>query len=337
MNTANQDSRGSLRLVAAAFFMLAAPAIAAWQPTKPIELISTAGPGGGTDILARTVQSIITKYKLVSQPVVVVNKAGGSGSEGFVYGKAPADDPYKIVVATSNVWQQPMMSKLAYSAADYKPIAALVQDEFMLWVKQDAPYQSVPDYLKAVAAKNGDFRMGGALSKDTDEILTHMMERVAKVKFTFIPFKSGNETAVQLAGGHIDSHVNNPSESLGQWRGGTQRPICVFRPDRLPEGAKVTATQGWHDIPTCKESGLDIALYQQPRTLWLPAKVSAEQLSFYVDLLKRVQATPEWKEYIDRTSQTSVFLAGKEFEKFMKDDMERTRKIAAEQGWPIIH
>jgi tripartite-type tricarboxylate transporter receptor subunit TctC len=323
-----------LSLAAAALALLAAPAFA-WEPTKPIELISTAGPGGGTDTLARTVQNIITKHKLVSQPVVVVNKAGGSGSEGFLYGKTPANDPYKVVVATSNVWQQPMMSKLAFSPADYKPIAALVQDEFMLWVKTDAPYQNVPDYLKAVAAKNGDFRMGGALSKDTDEILTHIMERVAKVKFTFIPFKSGNETAVQLAGGHIDSHVNNPSESLGQWRGGTQRPICVFRPERLPEGPKVTATEGWHDIPTCKESGLNVPLYQQPRTMWLPAKVTAEQLAFYVDLLKKVQATPEWKEYIDRSSQTSVFLTGKDFEKFMKDDIERTRRIAKEQGWTI--
>jgi putative tricarboxylic transport membrane protein len=335
MVTVNPHRRASLLLVAAAFLAPAAPALA-WQPTKPVELISTAGAGGGTDTLARTVQSIITKHKLISTPVVVVNKSGGSGSEGFLYGKAPADDPYKIVVATSNAWAAPMMSKLAYSPADYTPIAALVQDEFMLWVKQDAPYQNVRDYLKTVAEKKGDFRMGGALSKDTDEMLTHIMEKVAGVKFTFIPFKSGNETAVQLAGGHIDSHVNNPSESVGQWRGGTQRPLCVFRPDRLPEGPKVTATQGWHDIPTCKESGLDVALFQQPRTMWLPAKVSKDQLAFYVDVLKKVQATPEWKEYIDRTSQTSVFLVGKDFEKFMKDDIERTRKVAAEQGWAIV-
>ena len=336
MITGNARRRATLPALAVAAFMLAAPAFA-WEPTKPIEMIAAAGPGGGTDILARTLQGIITKHKLLSQPVFVVNKAGGSGAEAFLYGKTSAGDPYKIVVATSNVWQQPMMSKLAYSPADFAPIAALVQDEFMLWVKQDAPYQNVRDYLKAVAEKKGDFRMGGALSKDTDEILTHIIERIANVKFIFIPFKSGGEVAVQLAGGHVDSHTNNPSESLGQWRGGTQRPICVFRPDRLPEGPKVTATEGWHDIPTCKESGLDIPLYQQPRTVWLPAKVSREQVAFYVDLMKKVQATPEWKEYIDRTSQTSVFLTGKGFEKFMRDDIERTRKVAAEQGWTLVH
>jgi tripartite-type tricarboxylate transporter receptor subunit TctC len=325
----------ALALAGAALLARAGPSAAAWEPKKPVEFIATAGPGGGTDIFARTVQGIITKHKLISQPVVVVNKAGGSGAEGHFYGKSSVGDPYKVVVATSNTWQLPMVTKLAYKHTDFTPIAALVQDEFLLWVKQDAPYQSVHDYLKAVAARNGEFRMGGANAKDTDEILTRVIEKTAKVKFTYIPFKSGGEAAAQLAGGHVESHVNNPSESLGQWRGGTQRPLCVFNRQRLPVGPKLTATQGWHDIPTCMEAGLDIPLYQQPRTLWLPAKVTPEQVAFYVALMKKVQAAPEWKEYIERTSQTSTFLSGASFNKFMADDIERTRKIAADQGWLV--
>src|SRR5207237_1281370 len=163
-----------------------------------------AGPGGGTDNFARAVQNIITKYKLVEQPIVVVNKAGGSGAEGYTYTKAMAGDPYKIVFGTSNAWTQPMVSKVAYNYTDLTPIAAMIQDEFLLWLKQDAPYQNVQDFLKAVAAKPpGDFKMGGAQSKDTDETLTRMIDKTAKVKFTYIPFKSGAEAAVQLAGGHI--------------------------------------------------------------------------------------------------------------------------------------
>ena len=211
----------------------------------------------------------------------------------------------------------------------------MAQDEFLLWVKQDAPYKTVGEYLKAVAAKPGDFKMGGAQSKDTDEVLTRMIEKTASVKFTYIPFKSGAEAAVQLAGGHIDSHVNNPNESLGQWRGGTQRPLCAFSPQRLPKGPNITATQGWHDISTCVESGLNIPKFKQPRTVWLPGKVTPDQVAFYVELMKKVQATPEWKEYIERTSQTDTFLTGVEFDKFMNEDIEHVRKIAAEQGWLV--
>jgi putative tricarboxylic transport membrane protein len=314
-----------------------APAALAWTPTKPIEFIATAGPGGGTDNFTRAVQAIITKYKLVDQPIVVVNKPGGSGAEGYVYTKAQPGDPYRVVFGTSNAWQQPMVSKVAFKQTDLTPIAAMVQDEFLLWVKQDAPYKTVDDYLKAVAAKAGAFKMGGAQSKDTDEVLTRLIEKAANVKFIYIPFKSGSEAAVQLAGGHIDSHVNNPSESIGQWKGSTQRPLCAFSPQRLPDGPKVTATQNWHDIPTCVESGLAIAQFQQPRTVWLPGKVTPDQLAFYVDLMKKVQATPEWKEYVERTSQTNTFLTGDAFAKFMADDIEHVRKVAADQGWLVAN
>ncbi len=311
----------------------AAPAHAAWQPQKPIEFVATAGPGGGTDNLARAVQNIVTKYKLTDQPVVVVNKAGGSGAEGYVYGKAAAGDPYKVIFGTSNAWQQPLVSKVAFNYTDLTPIAAMAQDEFLLWVKQDAPYKTATEFLKA--AVPGDFKMGGAQSKDTDEVLTRLIEKAAQVKFTYIPFKSGAEAAVQLAGGHIDSHVNNPSESLGQWRGGTQRPLCAFSPKRLPQGPKITATEGWSDIPTCVEQGLAISQYEQPRTVWLPGKVSADQTAFYQDLMKKVQATPEWKDYIEKTSQVDTFLSGDAFDKFIKEDLEHLKQVATEQGWLI--
>src|ERR1700676_188097 len=147
---------------------LSGAANAAWQPVKPIEFIATAGPGGGTDNFARAVQSIITKHKLVDQPIVVTNKGGGSGAEGFTYAKAMAGDPYKIVFGTSNVWTQPMVSKVAYNHTDLTPIAAMVQDEFLLWVKQDTPYRNVQDFLKAVAAKPpGEFKRGGRQPKTT--------------------------------------------------------------------------------------------------------------------------------------------------------------------------
>jgi putative tricarboxylic transport membrane protein len=322
-----------LLFTAAILLAGAAPAHAAWQPQKPIEFVATAGPGGGTDNLARAVQNIVVKYKLTDQPVVVVNKAGGSGAEGYVYGKASAGDPYKVIFGTSNAWQQPLVSKVAFNYTDLTPIAAMAQDEFLLWVKQDAPYKTATEFLKA--AVSGDFKMGGAQSKDTDEVLTRLIEKAAQVKFTYIPFKSGAEAAVQLAGGHIDSHVNNPSESLGQWRGGTQRPLCAFSPKRLPQGPKVTATEGWSDIPTCVEQGLAISQYEQPRTVWLPGKVSADQIAFYQDLMKKVQATPEWKDYIEKTSQVDTFLTGDAFDKFIKEDLEHLKQVAAEQGWLV--
>ena len=173
------SARPTIAAILAASAALVLPQIAAaeWKPVKPIEFIATAGPGGGTDNLARTIQSIITKHKLIDQPVVVVNKPGGSGAEGYIYGKSQAGDPYKVIFGTSNAWSQPMVSKLAYKHTDLTPIAAMAQDEFLLWVKQDSPIKTAKDYVEA--GKKTEFKMGGAQSKDTDELLTRMIAKEA--------------------------------------------------------------------------------------------------------------------------------------------------------------
>ena len=98
---------------------------AAWQPTKPIEFVVTSGPGGGTDNFARIVQSIITKHKLIEQPVVVLNKGGGSGAEGYIYGKGAKGDAHKVVFGTNNAYLLPYVAKLGYKVSDLTPVAAL--------------------------------------------------------------------------------------------------------------------------------------------------------------------------------------------------------------------
>jgi len=308
---------------------------AAWKPTQPIEFIVTAGPGGGTDNFARVVQSIITKYKLTDQPVVVLNKGGGSGAEGFLYGKAAAGDPHKLTYGTNNEYLLPLIAKLAWKGDDLTPVAAMAMDEFILWVNGNSEFKDAKAYIDAAKAKPSTFKMAGSQSKDTDQTLTSLISAATGAKFLYVPFKSGGEAAVQLAGGHVDSNTNNPSESIGQWKGGLVRPLCVFSPKRLAPGPKVTATTAWSDIPTCKESGIAVEQYQMPRTLWLPPGVSADAVAYYVELLSKVRETPEWKEYIEKSAQTDAFLHGADLKAFTRGDEERARKVYEQEGWLV--
>ncbi len=314
----------------------AANASADWKPSQPVEFIVTAGPGGGTDNFARTIQSIVTRYKLVDQPIVVLNKGGGSGAEGFQYGKSPVGDPHKLTFATNNEYLLPLIAKLSWKGDDFTPVAALALDEFILWVNGKSEYKTANAYVDAVKAKPATFKMGGSQSKDTDQTLTSEITAATGAKFLYVPYKSGGEAAVQLAGGHIDSNTNNPSESVGQWKGGLVTPLCVFSAKRLAPGPKVTATMGWSDIPTCVESGIPIEQYQQPRTVWLPKDVSADAVAYYVDLLAKVRATPEWKEYIERSAQTDRFLTGAALKSFIASDDQKARKVFEQEGW-LVH
>jgi len=315
----------------------AAPALAQsdWKPNRPIEFIGAAGPGGGTDIFARAVQLAIQNNKLIDQPILVLNKGGGSGAETFVYVKAAAGDGHKLAFGTSNLYTLPMVAKVAFKHTDFMPVAAMVFDEFILWNKGDSPYSDYKSFTAAAKAANGTFKMAGALSKDTDQTLTRFIEKDTGAKFIYVPYKSGGEASVQLTGGHVESHVNNPSESIGHWQSGQVKPLCVFSKERMGQGPKVTATQSWADIPTCKEQGAGIESYQMPRTVALPPGTPQAAVDFWAGVLKKVTETPEWKDYLTKTAQTGRYMAGPELKAFLEEDEKRTRKVYEEEGWLV--
>jgi tripartite-type tricarboxylate transporter receptor subunit TctC len=325
----------TLTLAAALAALSAGTAAAEWKPVKPVEFVVTSGAGGGTDQFARTVQAIITKYKLMDQPVVVVNKGGGSGAEGFVYGKMAEGEPHKVIFATNNEWLLPLVAKLAYKPADLTPVATMAVDDFLLWTHAKAPYKDAKSFIEAAKAKPGEIKIGGSQSKDTDQILVKQIEKATGAKFTYVPFKSGGEAAVQLAGGHIDANVNNPAENLGQFKAGAVLPLCVFSSERMTETEKVSRDMAWHDVPTCKEAGFGPERYQMPRTVFLPGKVPADAVTYYANVLKEAREKPEWQDYIKRTSQTNRFLAGAEFTGFIKDNEAQGRAVIEAEGWLV--
>ena len=313
----------------------AAAAHAAWQPSRPVEFVVTSSPGGGTDNFARVVQSIITKYKLIDRPVVVVNKGGGSGAEGYIYARTVASDPHKLIFGTNNAYLLPYVARLAYRQADLTPVAGMALDEFILWVNAASEYRSARAFLDAVRARPETIKMGGSQSRDTDQTLTSMIEAASGVKFIYVPFQGGGAAANQLAGGHIDSNTNNPNENIGQWKAGQVRPLCVFSAQRLASGPRVTADMGWADIPTCREEGIAIDRFQMPRTVWLPANVPADAVAFYAGLMRKVSETPEWQDYIARTVQTNAYMAGDQLRAFIAEDEARNRAVFQQQGWIV--
>ena len=117
------------------------PAQAQWQPTRPVEFIVPAGTGGGADLMARTIQGIVTKHNLMKTPMVVINKAGGAGGEGFLDVKNSRNNPHKIIITLSNLFTTPLATGIPFSWKDLTPVAMLALDEFVLWVNAETPYK----------------------------------------------------------------------------------------------------------------------------------------------------------------------------------------------------
>ena len=295
--------------LAAATMPLAAQA---WEPTKTVEFIVPAGTGGGADQMARVTQSIVAKHNLMKQSMVVINKAGGAGAEGFLDVKGAKGDPHKIIITLSNLFTTPLATGVPFNWRDLTPVQMLALDQFVLWVNAETPYKTAKEYIEAVKKGGGKFKMAGTGSKQEDQIITAAIEQLTGAKFIYIPFKGGGDVAVQLVGKHADSTVNNPIEAVAQWRAGKLRPLCVFDPKRMPYKQKVTDKMSWSDIPTCKEGGLDVD-YLMLRGIFMPPDVKPEHVGYYVGLFKQVMATPEWKDLMERGAFNQTRLSGKEY------------------------
>jgi tripartite-type tricarboxylate transporter receptor subunit TctC len=291
---------------------------AAWEPTKPVTFVVPAGTGGGADQMARFIQGVVSKHKLMSQPLIVVNESGGAGAQGFLDIKDSKGDPEKIVITLSNLFTTPMATGVPFTYKDFTPVAMLALDEFVLWVNADKPYKTAKEYIDAAKKEPGKFKMGGTGSKQEDQIITAGIEQATGAKFTYVPYKGGGNVAVQLVGDHIDSSVNNPIEAVAHWRAGKLRPLCVFDSKRMPYKDKVTKDMSWNDIPTCKESGLPVE-YTMLRGIFLPGGVSKDAVSFYIDLLKKVRETPDWKDFSEKAAFNQSFMTGAEFDKWLAE------------------
>jgi tripartite-type tricarboxylate transporter receptor subunit TctC len=322
-------------LTASALLLPASPAVAqGWEPTRPITFIIPAGTGGGADQMARFIQGVVAKNNLAKQPIITINKSGGAGAEGFLEVKKSAGDPHTIIITLSNLFTTPRATGVPFSWKDLTPVAMLALDQFVLWVPADAPYKTAKEYIAAVkAAPDKSYKMGGTGSKQEDQIITVALERLtAPKKFTYIPFKGGGTVAVQLVGKHVNSSVNNPIEAVSHWKGGNLRPLCIFDGKRSVYTKKVTDTMAWSDIPTCKEVGVDTE-YQMLRGIFMPPGVKSEHVAYYIDLFKKVMATPDWKSFMEQGAFNQTFMTGDEFKQWVAKTDETHHALMKEAGF----
>jgi putative tricarboxylic transport membrane protein len=327
-------TRGVVRACLATLAGLAAAFAAhAWEPTKPVEFVVPAGTGGGADQMARFIQGVVAKNNLMKQPIIVVNKSGGAGAEGFLDVKGDKGNAHKIVITLSNLFTTPLATGVPFNWRDLTPVSMLALDEFVLWVNEESPHKTAKDYFNAIRAGNpGTFKMGGTGSKQEDQIITVMLEKAAGKKLTYIPYKGGGDVAVQLVGKHVDSTVNNPIEAESHWRAGKLRALCVMDQEKLPYKNKVTGTQSWNDLPTCASAGVPVD-YVMLRGVFMPPGVTPDQVAFYVQLFDKMRTLPEWKEFMDKGAFKQTALTGQPFVDWLGKNEQQHRVLMKEAGF----
>ncbi len=320
-------------LSAAACALFSQAAFAAWEPTKPVEFVVPAGTGGGADQMARFLQGIVAKHQLMKQPLIVVNKSGGAGAEGFLDVKGSKGDPHKIVITLSNLFTTPLATGVPFNWRDLTPVSMLALDEFVLWVNAESPYKTAKEYIDAIKSKpDNSFKMGGTGSKQEDQIITVILEKTTGKKMTYIPYKGGGDVAVQLVGKHVDSTVNNPIEAESHWRAGKLRALCVMDKDKMPYPNKLSSNLSWADVPTCASQGVPVE-YLMLRGIFMPPAVTPDQVAFYVGLFNKVRALPEWKEFMEKGAFKQTTLSGDAYVDWVGKNEQLHRTLMKDAGF----
>ena len=305
--------------------LAAAPAGAAWEPTKPIEFVVPAGTGGGADQMARLISGIAEKHKLSPRPLIVVNKSGGAGAEGFLDVKGKKGDAHTLIITLSNLFTTPLHTGIPFNWRDLTPVARMALDQFILWVNAETPYKTAKEYIAAVKAKPTSFKMGGTGSAQEDQILTIQLEQALGLKFIYVPFKGGGEVCVNLVGKHVDSTVNNPIECASHWKAGRVRPLAVFDTARIPVGE-------WKEIPTVKEAlGVDVH-YLMLRGIFGPPDMPKDAVDWYVAFLKKVYDTPDFQKYLGEGALKPAFATGAEYVKWVEGNEQLHKELMAKGG-----
>ena len=170
-----------------------------FTPTKPIQMIAAAAPGGGSDVLARTIAQIVASEKLSPQPLIVQNIPGGGSAIGTTQVARMKGDTHTLLVFNpASVAGLLVAGKGAASIRDLTMIAQLALDEQFIVVRSDSRFKTVQEIVAESKKKENSLSIAGA--DQADRACSRLFEKAAGIKMRFAQFNSGGEAITALLG-----------------------------------------------------------------------------------------------------------------------------------------
>jgi len=311
-------------LAAAALALLVPTASADWKPTKPVEVIVHTGPGGGNDLLARAVATMMEQEKLLPVRMQVVNKPGGNGAVAAAAIAERNDDPHTLGFITSVWLAGPLTTKeQKVTVYDLKPIAQLLKEPAIFAVRADSPYKTLKDFVDAAKAHPGGLRQSGGSITSRDNIVREQLQHATGAKWAYVSFPNGGARLAALLGGHVDIMVIEPQEAGENVRAGKLRALAQVSEQRLPK---------WADVPTLKEAGFDITPTPQIRGVVAPPNMPADAAAYWIDRFEKLRQTASWKKYVEQNELEDAFVPGDAFRKSMQETSRELREQFVKAG-----
>jgi tripartite-type tricarboxylate transporter receptor subunit TctC len=225
----------------------ATPALAETYPSRPVEIIVAYGPGGSTDIVARSVAQKLSER--LHETFVILNRPGASGTIGITAAMRAKPDGYTLFVGyTSETVVAPQISKtLNYPAVDeFEPIAITGLVPVVLTVSKNIKAKNLKEFLAEVRANPDKFTYGGGAGSPP-HIMGAWMNKLKGLKVRHVPYRGGAKAVTDLVGGHLDMFYGGVAVSKSAIDSGAIRALAV---------SGETRSSALPNVPTFREAGV---------------------------------------------------------------------------------
>jgi tripartite-type tricarboxylate transporter receptor subunit TctC len=300
---------------------VASDALAAF-PDRPITLKLGFSAGGSSDISARAFLQVLEKYLPARSTVVVEYKPGADGLIMYRDLAASKPDGYTLglLVSPNAISVLHEGKNLHYNLDSYEYLGQLMADYATLTVAKDSRFKSLNEMLDWGRHNPGKLSIGvTGLSGVYISIREMFLKAGAEV--TFVPFKGGAELSTALLGGHIDASGVNVTSATSYKD--VQRILAVFSDKRL---------EGMEDIPTVRESGIDIVAVTN-RGVVAPRGLPDDARKVLVEAIGKAARDPEYHAVLRNNSLSPAYLALDDYKKYIQSVYDQYGEIWKRSPW----
>jgi tripartite-type tricarboxylate transporter receptor subunit TctC len=292
-------------------------------PDRPITVIVPFSAGGGLDLLARAMEKTSSQH--LGQPLIVVNKPGGSGTIGWNELAGAAPDGYTLGITGVEVILQPLYGSTKYNyPTALEPLAQISSNPMVMVVQANQPWQNVDDLVKYAEQHPGDLKFGNAGVGSLVHVFNDMFAHTAGITIEPVPFRGASEMLTALLGGHIQAIITNPATIKEHLKNGTIRALAVTAEHRMADPV-------FADVPTFKEQGLDLVF-----SYWIgvaaPKEMPIEVKAKLANGLKAIIVDPEFQKNLENIGLQVEYLNPQEFQTKWLADNQTLSKTVQETG-----
>ena len=298
-----------------------------WTPSKSIEFVAPANPGGGWDTLVRTMSRVIQQEGLADKNFAAINVPGGGGAVAWSQIARDSGNPHKLFATSPPMILVPLAGASRYDHTDFTPVARINTDYSIILVAADSEYQDLNDLFAALKENPRLSVGGGSAPGSMDHISVAGLASAAGLdasSVNYIPFSGGGDAMTNLMGGHIEAVITGAGESVGQLGEGSQlRALGVSAEERL--GGALA------DVPTYQEQGIDYTFDIWRGVMGAP-DMPEEAVTYYEDLFAEMLETDAWRQASDQLGWIDAYQNSEEFGAFLDEQQEQFSSVLSDLG-----